>query len=61
MKLSKKELIKTKQSIAYKIRNIKEDYSELSNEDIPGDVVAELAILFTELHAIRQQLEEQAS
>lgn len=58
MKLSKKDLIKLKQSLAYKIRNIKDDYSGLMPEDMPEEIVVELKDLFIEMKSVREQLEE---
>ena len=58
MKLSKKDLIKLKQSLAYKIRNIKDDYSGLIPEDMPEEIIVELKDLFIEMNDIRKQLEE---
>lgn len=52
--MTKKELLRTKQSLARKIRNIKIDYSGVSQEDMPEDVLQEIAGLMAELNDTRE-------
>ena len=53
---TKKEMIKRKQAIAYRVRNIREDYAGVLKEDIPEDVAAEVVDLMAELKVLRETL-----
>ena len=56
--MSHKSLVLAKKHLAYKIRNIREDYSDVEKEDMPEEVTAELAALMLEMNNIQQQLHE---
>lgn len=54
--MTKKELIKRKQALAYQIRNIRADYDGVLKEDLPQDVVDEVVALMAELKGLREAL-----
>ena len=53
---TKKEMIKRKQAIAYRVRNIREDYAGVLKEDIPAEVAEEVTLLMAELKTLREVL-----
>ena len=55
--MTKKELIKQKAALTHEITNIRADYKHLSKEDMPEEIVAELASLMVDLKALREELE----
>ncbi len=59
--MTKKEMVKRKQQIAYLIRNIKSDYSGVLPEDMPDDISTEIAELMSEMTSLRTALEELAT
>lgn len=54
--MTKKEMIKRKQALAYQIRNIRADYDGVLKEDIPSEVVEEVVALMAELKTLREEL-----
>jgi hypothetical protein len=54
---TKKELIKRKQSLAYNIRNIKQDFEGVLREDMPQDVIDEVVAMMAEMKEIQAELE----
>ena len=53
MASTKKELITKKNALAYQIRNINEDYSGVSKEDWPQEVIDEVVQLMAEMREVR--------
>jgi len=54
--MTKKELIARKNHLAHEIHNIREDYSGVSKEDMPTDVLSEIDTFMVELKEIRTLL-----
>jgi hypothetical protein len=54
-KMTKKEAKTRKAKLAHDIRNLKDDYAGVSKEDMPQDVIDELAGMMAELKAIHSE------
>jgi hypothetical protein len=54
--MTKKEMIKQKHKLAYKIRSIREDYAGVLKDDLPQEIVEEVVALMAELKALREEL-----
>jgi len=54
--MTKKEAIKRKQALAREIHNIREDYAGVEKEDMPQDILQEIATLMTEMKELREFL-----
>ena len=54
--MGKRELKKRKDVLSYQIRNIREDYTGVAQEDWPAETVQEVATLMTELKQVREAL-----
>jgi len=55
---TKKEMIKRKQILARTIQNIKLDYSGVHPDDMPDDIIEEIATLYAEMINLRIALGE---
>ena len=53
---TKKEMIKQKHKLAYKIRSIREDYAGVLKNDLPQEIVEEVVALMAELKVLREEL-----
>ena len=54
--MTKKEMIKQKHKLAYKIRSIREDYAGVLKDDLPQEIVEEVVALMAELKVLREEL-----
>jgi hypothetical protein len=54
--MNKRELKARKTVLSYQIRNIRADFNGVLKEDMPTEIVDEIATLLAELHEVREAL-----